>query len=115
MKLLAPNVGWVLQQNHLYWTQDNGQDWADITPGGPQQQVGSVFFLDKTRGWALVFGTDAAGEIPSIQIASTQNSGQSWHINTIGTDVFQHATNIAGVTSILFADTQHGWLVLRMA
>jgi len=106
--------GWVLQQNHLYWTEDNGQDWADITPVEPQLQVGSVFFLNESDGWVLLYGTGTAGDNPAIQIAFTHNSGQSWQMSTIGADALLKK-QFLGSSSLFFVDIQHGWLVLRVA
>ena len=110
MKLVAPDVGWILQQNHLYWTQDNGQDWTNITPGGSQQQIEGAFFLNTTAGWALINGV---GSDAFIQVASTTNSGHSWQIKAIGADVLQQVPNYAGAGPLFFVDTQHGWLVLH--
>ena len=60
MGLVAPGVGWALQNqstgqakdDHLFWTNDDGADWRDITPQDrASRQIAGVFFLDASRGW----------------------------------------------------------------
>jgi len=114
MKQLAPGVGWVLQQTHLYWTENNGQDWADITPGDTQQQVSNVFFLNEQEGWAFLYERNLSGELTSISLASTRNAGNTWKISVIGEDEFKIPPGFAGPTSMFFVDSQHGWIVLRL-
>src|ERR1700732_3946243 len=44
---------------HLYWTDNNGQVWREITPlHMPAEHLGSVFFLDRTYGWMISSDTD---------------------------------------------------------
>jgi photosystem II stability/assembly factor-like uncharacterized protein len=114
MKLLRPGVGWALQQDRLYWTEDNGKDWADITPISAER-VGAVYFLDESHGWTVFSrtqGTDAPQD--SIDIASTTNGGESWQISTFASQVLPKPEIIGGIASLSFSDLQHGWLVLHL-
>ncbi len=114
MKLLGPGVGWVLQQNHLYWTQNNGRDWNDITPGDLRQRVEHVFFLNEREGWAFLHHRSASGEQQSISVASTQDGGVTWKISTIASEEFIVPAGFAGPASIFFLDSQNGWMVFRL-
>jgi photosystem II stability/assembly factor-like uncharacterized protein len=114
MKLLAPGVGWVLQQNHLYWTKDNGHDWTDITPIDAEH-LDAVYFLDESHGWA-VFSRTGGADAPqaSINIASTTNGGEAWQISTFASEILPKPETIGGVASLSFVDPRHGWLVLHL-
>jgi xanthine/CO dehydrogenase XdhC/CoxF family maturation factor len=114
MKLLAPGVGWALQQNHLYWTEDNGQDWADITPPNAHD-ISGVFFLNREYGWTVFTQqNDGNGGQAAIAVASTSNGGQSWEVSQIGSEALPRIEGIAGVSSIFFSDPEHGWLMFRL-
>src|SRR5260370_38773069 len=63
MGLIAPGVGWALQNqsmgqdrdDHLFWTSDDGSTWRDVTPHDPaSREIAGVFFLNASRGWVLL-------------------------------------------------------------
>jgi hypothetical protein len=117
MKLVAPQVGWALVQQHLYWTNDDGRNWNDITPpGNPTQRINGVFFLDRSHGWAVLSEKAPADDGGfSLSFASTSDGGQSWRGSPIGKTAFPALRNYAGGGSIFFLDPQRGWLMLRLA
>ncbi|MGA3162337.1 MAG: glycoside hydrolase domain-containing protein [Terracidiphilus sp.] len=113
MKLISPGSGWALAGHRLYWTPDNGQSWDDITPGDNQQHVSKAFFIDTKTGWAILPGNDGAGA--SITIASTRNGGRSWLNAQVALDSIAQGRRVGGVASVFFADSQQGWLILRLS
>src|SRR5712692_5714770 len=128
MGLVAPGAGWALQNqstgqakdDHLFWTNDDGRTWADITPQDPaSRQIAGVFFLDASRGWVLLalkhewpknsqepdtFITDIRG----FDLASTTDGGASWTIGRL-TALPEGVGWVAG-GEIFFLDTAHGWM-----
>ena len=115
MKLLAPGVGWVLQQNRLYLTRNNGQDWVDITPYTSTQRIENVFFLNSSSGWVIALDQHPAGRSgPALQIASTSDAGRNWTFTLIDTPGTTDLQNFASIRSMFFLDSKHGWIILRL-
>jgi hypothetical protein len=80
-KLLAPGIGWAERAGRLYWTNDNGANWKDITPPGEGAIVG-IFFLDPSKGWATIDRTDTSAttkfDVVSTDVVSTSDAGATW-------------------------------------
>jgi photosystem II stability/assembly factor-like uncharacterized protein len=116
MKLLAPNVGWIVPaRNRILWTNDGGASWKDITPlGQKDSMVSGIFFLDTNRGWVLL----AHGErdVPGglqFNLATTDNAGASWSMKHLTVpDRKYSGSDILGGGILAFADSLHGWLAL---
>ena len=114
MKLLAPDVGWVLQQNRLYWTVNNGGSWENITPRGAETLT-SVYFLNKAQGWTVFSNTSTAVDTrKSFGLARTTDGGRTWDILSIDGDLVRPNETIDGVSSLSFIDSLHGWLVMKL-
>src|SRR5258708_1598592 len=109
MRLLTPDVGWVLTlwNSYLFWTEDAGSTWKDITPSKQLFGTGrifSVFFLDTRRGWAL----------SDVGVLWTSDAGAHWSITKI---------DLPGLTpgsspfdgQLYFFDSIHGWASLETA
>jgi hypothetical protein len=54
-KLISPSIGWVLENERLYGTNDNGSHWTDITPSfrGADEKIEAVFFKTEKLGWMV--------------------------------------------------------------
>lgn len=128
MKLLTDNVGWAATNTKLFWTTDSGASWRDITPklGHRTQMVSSVFFLDTSTGWVVLKCAD--GKSPLLddvcfEFASTADGGESWSvahpkITNPGIDrsnVDDGVGTYSGTAFLQFADSQHGWAILKKA
>jgi photosystem II stability/assembly factor-like uncharacterized protein len=111
MKLLTPQVGWVLHYPGLMWTTDGGSPWKNITPPLPTgEHIASVFFLNTQDGWVLLTGATAGSEAPRFDIATTVNSGATWSVATFdvpGTDLAGY--DLSGGGHLFFLDTLNGW------
>src|SRR5438046_954069 len=85
MQLLAPNTGWFLGQGKLYWTDDNGAHWSDITPTMilPREKIADVYFKNTIEGWVLLSTDENEGPEARHELASTVNSGTKWTITPV--------------------------------
>jgi photosystem II stability/assembly factor-like uncharacterized protein len=139
MKMLTPEVGWAKtggssgENDALWWTEDGGSHWKDITPrssGGHERPIlqrpgghvspvslTSIFFPDTHRGWVLMCPGDTGyestdGDLPRYDLATTNDAGATWSIARIS--IPREASVPPGMDfyagEITFADTVHGWL-----
>ena len=104
MQLLSPNIGWASWQGDLFWTEDSGLTWTEITPARNifgSHKLLSVFFLDTKQGWAL--SADA--------VFSTTDAGDHWSMTTLDISKLQERKwSNATLGQIYFADSAHGWM-----
>ena len=129
--LVGPGVGWALlsqgtaysPNDHLFWTSDDGGAWNDITPRDPaSRQIAGVFFLDASRGWALLalkrdppknnqepdnFITDISG----FDLASTTDGGANWTIRHLA--ALPEGVGWLAASQIFFLDAAHGWMSIE--
>ena len=89
-----------MMDHHFYATADAGQTWYNI----PLDFMAVDF--DMVSGdivWAIAKSAfDSPSAIVKGSLLSTSNGGQSWTLHDLGN------INPAGV---VFADSEHGWLV----
>jgi photosystem II stability/assembly factor-like uncharacterized protein len=112
--LVAQQTGWFAARTHLYWTQDGGNKWQDITPKVTTGEViVDVFFLDPSNGWALLAGANTGGIQPTFDLASTTNSGATWAVTKVQLPKFDSGSlTLSGAGSVTFLDSLHGWMNL---
>jgi photosystem II stability/assembly factor-like uncharacterized protein len=112
MHLISLGKGWAIGSNQkLFWTNDNGAHWTDISPK-TASHLSDVFFLDSSYGWVLLSDYDEQTNLASIHIASTTDTtGQSWKIVPVKVHS-QEPDELSGKGWLDFADSIHGWLVL---
>ena len=129
MGLVGPGVGWAVRSHdiwppgkddHLFWTNDDGDAWTDITPHDPaSREIAGVFFLDASHGWVLLalkhewpknsqepdtFITDIRG----FDLASTTDGGATWTIKHL--DSLAEGVGWLAASEIFFLDAAHGWM-----
>jgi photosystem II stability/assembly factor-like uncharacterized protein len=117
MKLLTPEVGWVIHHPGLMWTTDGGNHWKNITPPlPPGEHIASVFFLNTQQGWALLSGPGEKGsDEPHFDLAVTNNAGARWSIANVTFPPLPHGfPQIYGPASMDFLDSLHGWINMRL-
>ncbi len=124
MKLLTSTSGWALADSQtIYWTDDDGAHWKDITP--PNVASGRyrtppferVFFLDRDTGWALAKNYLEAGDFGSFDLYATSNGGETWtktHIAESDSDPGS-MNAFDGNAWMSFVDADHGWLNMEFA
>ncbi len=75
--LLAPGEGWLLRGNDLYWTNDNGKSWEDITPPRSENlTIEAVNFVNSTQGQMIV--SELKDNRKSYEFVKTNDGGQNW-------------------------------------
>lgn len=88
-KQLTPSTGWVAEDNKLFWTTDSGENWKNIRP--PQTgQLSAVFFLDTSRGFAVVskyndepIGEGVQRDTNDFWLCTTNDAGSNWSSHRI--------------------------------
>jgi photosystem II stability/assembly factor-like uncharacterized protein len=115
MKLLAPGVGWALENQHLFWTTDNGADWKDITPArrvGSDEHIAHVFALDAHDIWLLY--AQHGDPTCRFDLAHSGDTGATWSWMPVRLPPeLQHG--LAGGGTLAFVDDLHGWMILNSA
>ncbi|MBK9927896.1 MAG: PQQ-dependent sugar dehydrogenase [Anaerolineales bacterium] len=114
-ELLTPSSGWVLSNEHLFWTLDAAQTWNEIGPAIPlNAKIQDVYFLDQESGWILWNINNPDGG-SSFTLARTLNHGQNWE--TLPLDLFDEGDVSAHSekASIGWFDVQAGWIAVKQA
>jgi len=113
MKLIAPDVGWALANQRLFWTADNGANWKDITPArraGSDEHIAYVFALDAHDIWLLY--AQHGDPVCKFDLAQSVDAGAtwSWIPVTLPPELQQ---GLAGGSTLAFVDDRHGWMILN--
>jgi photosystem II stability/assembly factor-like uncharacterized protein len=66
---LSADQGWLVSEEHLYWTSDRGKSWQDISPAPVQM----AYFLPSSQAWAI---STLNQDYPTIYIST--DKGMSW-------------------------------------
>jgi len=122
-ELIAPGSGWAASSTNLYWTDDNGASWKDITPPQVSSRtiIQNAYFADRLRGWAplmktAIDPTSVYKEDPSLSIfrvAMTEDGGSSWKVSSSVSKIpFDPAKLPPQDSSISFSDNAHGWILV---
>jgi photosystem II stability/assembly factor-like uncharacterized protein len=113
--LLSVDEGWLLINQHLYWTKTAGQDWLDISPPNlGKAMISAVSFLDTQKGWLILTNIDESGNF-TYSIARTFDSGNTWKITQLSLFEPGDVNSLAGAVYLQFIDPQVGWLVIKRA
>jgi len=133
MKLLSPQAGWLASGNSLYWTNNGGDDWTDITPIPLRDRFGkarlhSTFFRNISEGWAIVSHRELEPVAPPTPqalaplktlytVAHTVNGGASWSIVPLTFPKLPQWIQDAfgGPADLFFLNSLRGWLDVTFA
>jgi photosystem II stability/assembly factor-like uncharacterized protein len=96
---LTPDQGWLVSGNRLYWTDDQGQQWQDISPA----QVSLAHFLPDGNAWAL--GTQSEAE---LRLSRSSDGGITWTAQTIALP-----PDAWHPLQLQFTSPASGWIVLH--
>jgi hypothetical protein len=66
---LSVNQGWLVSGNRLYWTNDQGKNWQDISPGSVQL----AYFLPSGQAWSLF-----AQNQEQLDLYHSSTGGATW-------------------------------------
>ncbi len=116
-KLLTQQVGWAATRSHLFWTSAGGEHWKEITPkvSSDNRIIAAVFFLDPSKGWVLLAGSDN-NEHTRLDLAATEDAGSTWKIYPVKTSgLTPPEASLSGDASMYFLDADRGWINLGVA
>ena len=78
--------GWAQTYRGVYWTDDGGGHWRNITPASTHPaSLQSVAFADPEHGWAL--SEEGRETHPRTALFATANGGRSWKRTAIDSPV----------------------------
>lgn len=104
---VAPARGWLLLGQTLYWTDDDGLAWRDISPA--QANIEAVAFRDESQGWVVL------SDGYTYTLASTRDGGNSWDLKSLDLPGLADSPSPVGAVYMGWLDTSHGWLVFKLA
>ena len=112
-ELLTDHTGWILLDQALYQTQDGGESWQAITPGGLDGwRILAVDFSDLQTGW-LAAAQSATDGSTSLRLERTQDGGTTW--SSLPVELFAPGdpAGIIGAIHLDFISPSEGWMVVR--
>lgn len=75
-ELVSGERGWARTHGGLYWTDDGGRHWREITPPGDPGAIDGVYFRNARQGWAgAEEGSEGANH---VVLFATADGGRSW-------------------------------------
>ena len=111
-ELLGPTTGWLLDGNHLFWTENNGNDWLDITPPISDSEILSEpFFLDESLGWVAAHQWTGTEFI--LNIFMTIDSGGSWVTLPNNKFLTDESNFMSGEIFMHWLDQNIGWVLIK--
>jgi photosystem II stability/assembly factor-like uncharacterized protein len=109
MQQVSGDRGWVIKGGQLFWTEDGGFTWKDISPVDSQSMnLLTADFLNETHGW-LVGQNQLTGE---ISVFRTVDGGGTWEPISISQrgEIFDHPIQTVYTS---FIDSRTGWVALK--
>ncbi|HTP00414.1 MAG TPA: glycoside hydrolase domain-containing protein [Anaerolineales bacterium] len=109
--LVSPGKGWLLIKDRLFWTDDNGGSWNDITPAAQSRKITAVFFLDSTNAWVGL--ADTGPLLSDLVLKRTNDGGVTWQ--TLPSGKLGHAPDVPLLNAIhmQWLDPRFGWLLIK--
>ncbi len=96
---ISADQGWVISENQLYWTDDQGNTWKHISPGSVQL----AYFLPSGEAWAL---TGQENENMILYLSSSM--GEKWENQQI-----KLPPDLWRPIQLQFTSPTNGWIVLK--
>ena len=111
--LISKSQGWILVGNSLYWTDNHGKTWSEISPALPATAaVHSANFINSQTGWVVWSEAGTDGRL-TLQIVRTSDRGKNWDSTIIQTlAVDDPAVNLEKV-SMDWVDARNGWVSIK--
>jgi hypothetical protein len=103
---VSPGRGWVLFGGQLYWTEDDGAQWTNVTPG---EGIEAAHFLDESRGWAVLASRRG------YALASTSDGGQTWRTRPLDLPALAHTDSPVTKVFMEWQSESQGWLSFKLA
>ncbi|MEW5938340.1 MAG: glycoside hydrolase domain-containing protein [Chloroflexota bacterium] len=103
---VATGRGWILFGGELYWTDNDGAAWTNISPGAGMEAVN---FLDARRGWAIF----SEGE--GYALAATNDGGQTWTSRALDLPALGSVDSPVTKVFMEWQSESQGWLSFKLA
>ncbi len=126
MGLVGPGTGWVvlnrgttsISDDHLYWTNDVGNNWADVTPHDPaSHEIAGALFLNASQGWVLLAARSeqftGVSNVTAFDLAVTTDGGGTWSVTRLSS--LPSGVGWFPDGEIFFLDSTHGWIDIETA
>jgi photosystem II stability/assembly factor-like uncharacterized protein len=114
-KLVSPGKGWVALGKRLFWTENNGQSWRDISPpDGPMDYIFPVFFLDRSHGWVVTAEETDDYKDDGVHLLSTRDGGKTWQTMVLRRSAYKLMSDFSP-SAVFFSDPKHGWMIWHLA
>lgn len=111
-RLVSSNEGWLLINNQLFWTEDNGDSWINITPANAQSRtIATVFFLDPEHAWVGFANPGAL--LSNFVLERTDDGGVTWQIMSSNIAVPAGAIPLSNTVHMQMLDARTGWLLFE--
>ena len=111
--LLTASSGWVLLDQHVFWTSDAGQAWQEIGPSiPPGALVQDVEFKDASMGWVLWSIANPDGSI-EFQLAFSSDGGTTWATRSLSLFEPGEIASNAEKAEMGWLDGQTGWIAVK--
>jgi hypothetical protein len=112
---LTPISGWVLLDQHVFWTTDSGQTWLEVTPEiPPEASIEAVDFLDEDTGWVL-WTTIAPDGSSLFQLSHTSDHGTTWATRPLALFESGEPASFAEKAQMDWFDSQTGWISIKQS
>jgi photosystem II stability/assembly factor-like uncharacterized protein len=110
MRLITGTEGFVSSRRSIFWTNDGGSSWTEITPPylTRSHRIGLVTFESAEKGRAVISSDTTTNTRARLTLAETGDSGKSWRFSQI-TLSESDALEYSGRVSISFVGPQIGW------
>ncbi len=112
-QLVAEGQGWVQIAGQIFWTNNNGANWTEITPQ-LNGQVISLTFLNSQTGFLVSQELTLQQEM-RYWLYTTLDQGSTWSREEIVSLPIRDPLAIAAKVSAFFLDDQTGWIVFKQA
>jgi len=115
MDFVSADKGWLVMGQELFWTDDAGNQWRNITPLSIDD-VQTAYFLDNQYGWVVGIKPNKAEKQVylnehTLKLAYSTDGGVTWQSNVISIKVNEPIARL----QLQFVDRQIGWLNLTIA
>jgi len=110
--LLTPTSGWLLTNDRLLTSTDDGNHWADVTPpSNTSAPLETAFFLNLSHGWAVVRSSQLswASDSAPLDLFTTSDGGWHWNAHHMTATI---PLDTPGPVYLTFIDAMRGWLVV---
>ena len=112
-QIVGAGQGWVQISGQIFWTNNNGANWTEITPQ-LNGQVISLTFLNSQTGFLVSQELTLQQEM-RYWLYTTLDQGSAWSREEIVTLPIRDPLAIAAKVSAFFLDGQTGWIVFKQA